>query len=683
MSSKFTCPECPPNEHPCCQDTKAHCSQNKVENLPQNFTCLYEDLIKTKNQDAIRAVDAYSPDMSEYNYGVLYPGPGYVSSTLFNPDHNMFDVRFILPNTNTNTYQGVNSDILKSVINSHLAKVVNYTNTSEYNSKDFTILLHSTTIFSSALTEPIKGYLNRIKNGNLSSSDLSKKIEKALMVALVTGKYTTNMLTTIQNIPTSNSMSLGGVAPSYGLALSMANARRKSLYPKSTQSTYSQRERQMMQLIPSDINLKLKVYTADGCTARVRIHDDNTLPVYRDGSILSVNSHNEFLRVYPYFSDCRGDYMSTPTGCCFGGCYVALCSNREYAYALNAEDRAVVFKALGSDVKEPRMELTVEDTSVSFGMLAEFNYSLTAPLEEWYLLTPDLCGVGILGSTSSTDNKVKKTTIEYVKAVDAGTNPSNYNTIDPYVKRGGFGNIIYIDVDDPFWGAFNETSSVSVNIYDPNFDGRATEDGIYPRRIPQHLMLVPCNTTDMNPLGAKSKIVDMTYTSITRQLTVIPNPIMDVLDDTYITTEKYIIPGYVQGNDMFPIIKKSGISPGYFTAKAYVGGVQPVKLEHIVRKYFRLLYLISATYTMATLSYKLPKADLWKIMNFREFADFTFEFTSGVFNKVVDGTLIPPLSLVDVATSSVYTTAIDPTLSIIPGNQAVEELRIMSTIPRI
>lgn len=686
MSSRFTCPPCTP-----CEQVEHNCSQNYVENLPQNFTCIFDDALKSKNQDAIRAVEVYCVDIGPLDIGTLSAGPSYVNKINYNQYHNMFDTRYLFYDTGARAQNLLFSSILSKSINVHVRNLIYHPVSGPYNAREIFTVLFSTNVIRSSLNSLITSYLSTINKGNISSSKLREKFELSIRNLLLTNKLTDKTSEVIGRIATYNKYNYP-TDRMYGssLALELADKKRISLYPRSTNDTYSQREKQLLRLIPSDINLHVKVHKHNGTIARVKIQDDDTIEVirlfeppimYSTYKILSVNTRNEFLRVFTYYSDCRGKYMKTMPNCCFDGCYVALCSDRNYSYALNAEDRTQVFRAFNGFVSEPKMEIEVECSAINYGALQEFNYDLTTPLKEWYLLIPDLCGIKTLQSSSIDNGNLRKTNLKYIKTVDAGTNPANYNTIDPYIKRGGFGDIVYINNNDPFWGHFSSVSSVSVNLYDIGLSGvRPVSSGIYPRRVPYHIMLVPCNSIDMDPLRGESMLTNLEYTKSKRVLTAIPNPQSNILDDTYIASVKHTIPGYVQGTDMFPIIKKTGIYPGYFTSKAFDGGVIPATIEeHIIRKVFRLFFNIAANYNISDLNYKIAKADLWKVLTQREFIEFMLKFRASLYESVFVGGLFNT-GVFDVSANATVTSVIDP-LRLIQGGTPVT--KIMDTIPLV
>ena len=665
-----------PNNHPCCSGTADYCSQNYVDNPPSNFTCAFESIEEPYNPFLPREVEAYSPTISLRHRGLPSPGPTYSTSAQYDLDHNMFDTRFTHSDGGGMVWDNTSSYIFRQYISKSLQAVINHSITSSYNAKDLFIVLSQPILFRQAMSDQLTLQLRRIDEDNVSSGDLAKRIERALLLMFIRGTYSGDMVSTLSKIESSRSGYATPVGNSHVIAaLSVANDHRVSLYPKASNYDKAQRERQLVNIIPSDINLKLKVYTKDGCTARVKVWDNGVIPVYRDQTQLSVNTDNEFLKILPYYSDRRGNYMGFG-GCHFHGCSVAMCSDREYAYGLNSESRSLILKTMGDTIKGPRIDLMVEnDHSIGgFGLSPEMTYSLAEPLKEWYFLASDWCGESSLSATLLDNDNVKKTIVKY----SLSATPDSMGNINSTIKKGGYGNIMYINVDDPFWGTFNSTSSLSATIYDINLDGaQAKEKGIYPRRIPKHLLLVPCNTTDTDPLQGRSEIEFLAGNTIVRRtLSLMPNPITSVLSDTYIKTTRES-GGFNQGTDLHPILKQFSIPTGYFTNKAFTGGVQPTKKEHIIRKAYRILSLIGANYNLNVypMNGDITKADLWKLMNYREFIDFMIEVGP---NYPLPNTL----DMVDVLNSATFTSHLLYQSSL--GNTAlVEAFRVMDSIPRV
>ena len=330
-------------------------------------------------------------------------------------------------------------------------------------------------------------------------------------------------------IPTTTSSSLAelgfGTTSSINIENSktyIAETRRRFNSGQSGQRLTNNVLKQYWKFVPSDINLRTRVYRstgsetsallesvhgefyniagsavkADEMIQSIKVNDDDSISTHRpDGTTARVHYINaEHLRVFNnsgahVYLDETPRYQSG-CNCCTSGCFVSLCSDRDRSYVFDTMDRTQLLGVLGAISgapaggfdTDPYIKLTVSapyTSGVEFKAQDESSYTDRQAgnmprNRNWYLLTPDLSGTDTLSSTVDPDNSyVKTTTLKYkiqatsflytldgVDTITAGT-----RMVDRAVRFiSGPGNVCFVGNDDPFLyylqGVWAETDSV-------------------------------------------------------------------------------------------------------------------------------------------------------------------------------------------------------------------------------
>ena len=503
--------------------------------------------------------------------------------------------------------------------------------------------------------------------------------------------------------------------------------------------------KQYWKFIPSDIDLRVKIYVdgrgpnilnssgaviAGSGTPRentirsIRVNDDDTIPVHTLANPNVVPAipagkarvhyiDAEHLRVFNN-SGAHVYLDDTPMyqegcGCCTSGCFMSLCSDRDRSYVFDTMDRSALLGLAGSVSgfptkgfdSDPYIKISV---SAPFSKELEFDpNSATSSLKDFYLLTPFLSGTDILsGVVNPSNSYVKTTSLEY-KLVATSYGLNTQKEIDRAVRfKSGPGNIFYISNEDPIFYYLNyldtyegKDLTASAEIPDLNIDGLLETTERYPRRIPCHILIVPTDQPIQNPLYGKSLITkmvdpgDYTYSpredGIIRTLKMVPAPIEEVLDSTYLSLVEnqdaslqygYLPYGYgesdklpfgPQGTAINPAKMQFTASNIYESFTNWQGGEEVSRRVDSVRKIFNFLTTVSSNYDIRTdvtnafgvypysivydrpdrtvpqgsyqvvSNYSLPLFDIWRYLNQWEFHEFVYSLNDTIFQKLMMG----------------------------------------------
>jgi hypothetical protein len=420
--------------------------------------------------------------------------------------------------------------------------------------------------------------------------------------------------------------------------------------------------RQYWKFIPSDIDLRIRVYrnrkgeslfNASGIPIAgsslpfeagawaIKVNDDDTITTHRkDGTKARVNYINaEHLRIFNnsgahVYLDEIPRYQ-TGCGCCTSGCFVSLCSDRGRSYLFDAMDRSVLLGLLGavsgfttrSFDTDPYIKMSV---SAPFTSELEFKAGIDtegSALKDFYMLTPHLSGTDVLSGVVDPSNPhVKTTSLEY-KIIATSYGLNTQRAIDRAVRfKAGPGNVFYISNEDPIFYYLNYIDkndlTVSAEIPDLNIDGILGNVERYPRRIPCHIMIVPTDQPLQNPLFGKSlitKMEDLSESNGTiRSLKMLPAPTKTVLDSTYLDlvdakeaslqygtlpygyTESDKFPFGPQGTTTNPFKMQFSASNVYASFGNWRAGVEASRRIDPVRKVFDFLTNVSSYYDTRT-----------------------------------------------------------------------------------
>ena len=417
--------------------------------------------------------------------------------------------------------------------------------------------------------------------------------------------------------------------------------------------------RQYWKFVPSDINLRVRVYvdqagssiyndeghviagsgTPSEHTIRsIKINDDDTVSVHRaapnTGKARAHYINAEHLRVFNnsgahVYLDEVPRYQ-TGCGCCTSGCFMSLCSNRNSAYVFDTMDRSVLLGLLGAvsgfvpsgTDAEPSIKLSV---SAPFTSELEFDAGIQtegSALKDFYLLTPDLSGTDTLSGIADVSSPyVQKTTLRY-KIAATTYSAATQKAIDRAVRyKAGPGNVLYLSNEDPIFYYLNYIDkndlSLSAEVVDLNIDGLINGSELYPRRIPAHILVVPSDQPVKNPFYGKSLITKMEDASesdgVVRTIKMLPAPTQNELASnylriieeeedplTYTKGESDKLPFGPQGTSTKPLRMLFTASDIYGSFNNWRAGEEVDRRIDPVRKVFDFLSNVSSNYDTRT-----------------------------------------------------------------------------------
>ena len=156
----------------------------------------------------------------------------------------------------------------------------------------------------------------------------------------------------------------------------------------------------------------------------------------------------------------------------------------------------------------------------------EFNYSLSAPRQNFYVLS------AVLSSIDTTPSPVgsfllKNSTIQY-DLVDTSTT-AGLDNLNSYIKYKANHRVFILDDEDLIFDYLDGLSSLTVKQTDILFDSPKTNKTIplLTRQIPWYILLYPTNRSDYNLFNSKSRLVTVnpdgsTVRSLGCRTTIVP-----------------------------------------------------------------------------------------------------------------------------------------------------------------
>tara|TARA_R100000963_G_scaffold25110_1_gene17158 strand:- start:243 stop:2810 length:2568 start_codon:yes stop_codon:yes gene_type:complete len=503
--------------------------------------------------------------------------------------------------------------------------------------------------------------------------------------------------------------------------------------------------RKYWKFIPSDIYQRIKFYKKDVAASAsdfsVAVNDDYKIPVYP----VNYNGDTDTIkRAGPLNAENLKVFtLGTPTsfqkrcGNDISGCNIYSDSSRDRAYCFNPQDRTILFGLLGALSGFPLYKTDLDSylkLSVSAPFASEFEFAqgsvssigggTASSVSAWpgggfYFLTPSLSGTDTLGSTQlsayqpseifgETSGDVTTSTLIQTTLQYTVHQLSSWNDGSAIIDRdtrfvAGPGKVFFVDHNDPIvcylntiGSAKNSPGQVSATTLDLNLDNILLENEIYPRQIPQYIVVVPGDITRYNPFCSTSKITKMIdpdepgsiYPNgyIERTLRGVPAPILDVLNSnplevkllsnvSYFTDGSPSIvdqfPSGVQGNED-PVFRMVWRARDNYSSLSYAsiqeifptfsGVLESSRQVGPVRKVFDGLQdanpsahpgydartditsgVLGGTtikdnyYYPVTGTHSLPKFDVWRRLSIFEFNEFISSFKDDIFNNVTSG----------------------------------------------
>tara|TARA_R110000751_G_scaffold164615_1_gene270741 strand:- start:315 stop:1880 length:1566 start_codon:yes stop_codon:yes gene_type:complete len=243
--------------------------------------------------------------------------------------------------------------------------------------------------------------------------------------------------------------------------------------------------------LASDIDKYIEV-TVGGEVQKYYIKDDNT---FINRSTLGIAD---------------GDYFDIATGDTTFRLYTK--SEIDHAYLLPEKTRQQALSLLGGDTGR------ILEVSASILSGIEFDYSLSAPRQDFYMLS---C---VLSSINTTPNLVGsfllKDSVANYELMDT-TTTENLRLCNDYIRYKANHRVFILDDEDIMLDYIETTSSLTIKQTDILSDSPKENKTIplLTRQIPWYIMVYPTNRSDRNIFNTKSSIKELSPSGvITRQL---------------------------------------------------------------------------------------------------------------------------------------------------------------------
>jgi len=629
----------------------------------------------------------------------VIPGPPYIpaggAGAMHNPHHNIL----VGPTTPTprNSPNILYTSLFGGMINSAIQPFLNYDNlgpSAPWNAQAYYQMQGMPSIEPEFLGDVI----DDINTRNKSSRKLGEKLRNRLRYALGSGSgaYCLGLFESLysevlQNDPTPQPQFVAGATgQNITNALNWLQGHAKSVavpVGHEADGNGNVEERFLWKFIPSDINQRLRI---------TRAHDAVTLPVRDDGSLVFKNIGTDTVAA--------ADVRSSPSSIAGGflnmvqlnqdcTCRVPLCSDVDKAVVLNDEDRSVVYGLLdqNEEIVDPWFDIKVSSTFVAASGHGNSNLSRANPA--FYFLTPNLGGTNVLEKTII-NSYFCKTSIEYNVAASGD---SQVDDINNYVRTtGGPGVIAYVDHNDPILSMLYENHQVSADFIDLNINGilggaggNGTEfNDIHPRKIPQHMVIIPTSKNTHNPLMAQSSLLQFSDDKdiIERRIRFNVSPTRSheySYLDSVAASGDAIHPNGVQGNNPHSVVKQFSLTESSVLSASYdtTDGTETLpRPENIIGKVLSNILNVKSNYdlTYNYLQYAMPAADVFKLMKLPQFVEFTNRFGNRYFSKLRGGSYTGVV-LRDVLLNESETTVYGTDR--LKGSNAIENSLQMTTVP--
>ena len=228
----------------------------------------------------------------------------------------------------------------------------------------------------------------------------------------------------------------------------------------------------------TDVDKHIEIKTASGKVMPLYINDDNTLIgrsnlKVQDGDFIEIKINGILKKFY-----CKSEI--------------------DHAYIIPEKAKQQAIHLLGGDGSRT---LTVSSTGTS----VEFDYSLTAPRQNFYVLSANLSSVDTQ-PTPEGSYLLKDTTITY-DLVDTSS-AGGLDAVNDYIRYKANYRAYVIDDDDRLLDYVEDTKKLQVKQTDILFDAPRTNKTIplLTRQVPWYIILYPTNRTDYNLFNAKSRL---------------------------------------------------------------------------------------------------------------------------------------------------------------------------------
>jgi hypothetical protein len=244
-------------------------------------------------------------------------------------------------------------------------------------------------------------------------------------------------------------------------------------------------------VISSDIDRYIPICIGDEEDLRLFVKDDNTF------------IENEPLPIRD------GDFARVLTGQAEQKLFTK--SEKDHAFTIPEVTRQKVVSLLGEDPSRI-LEVTAPETSN-----IEYDYSLSAPRQNFYMLS---CVLSSLEGTTSTKSSLLKTTKARFDLVDTFTE-AGLSAANEFIRYKVNHRVFLLDDEDLMLDYVEHTSSIYLTQVDVTTDSPKQNKTIplVTRQYPWYIIVCPTNRPDINVFNSKSHLVDLEVSgTVTRRL---------------------------------------------------------------------------------------------------------------------------------------------------------------------
>jgi len=233
--------------------------------------------------------------------------------------------------------------------------------------------------------------------------------------------------------------------------------------------------------LASDIDKYIEV-TIGGEVIKYYVKDDDT---FIDRTTLGISD---------------GDYFDVKQGT--GSFRIFAKSEKDHAFLLPEATRQQAISLLGGNSGR-----TLE-VSASILSNIEFDYSLSAPRQDFYVLSCVLSSIDTKPSLGGSF-LLKDSTAQYALMDTSTTN--GLRSVNNYIKYKANHRVFILDDEDLMLDYITTTSSLTLKQTDILFDSPKENKSIplLTRQIPWYIMVYPTNRSDFNIFNSKSKIFSL------------------------------------------------------------------------------------------------------------------------------------------------------------------------------
>jgi hypothetical protein len=472
--------------------------------------------------------------------------------------------------------------------------------------------------------------LETLKTQNLFSLRLDTYLEGGIKMAMLAGKldeFSAKLMKDMAN--QSRSLWPRGLpqveaANQTEAAYSLIREVRRSLNPRDyADNGNAQQTVRRTRQVCEDIDLTLAVTTRSGEITGVRFQNDDGLPITTtSGTVASPKQQNEFFSIIT--QDGTEDHIE-------------LNSNRDIAYAFDANQQNVIEEMLKSDTGI-KLEVSSSPPSTT-------DIEIDPPE---YATIPEILIFSSMRETitdmPTRHSGIRTTQVTYELGWKPGDPNSTLNSIvSPYVgPRATF----YLPSDDPIWNYFvgpinageNPRILLTLNSLDVPLD-----DKVYPRQIYTDFAIAPTNRIRYNPLQGRSELTSYeTGQPIKRQMTIHPSPLQSVQNESYVKSvpDRKDISGQ---STQYGMKWQKNFSDGEYTKRlSSEGEAFKTSLSSFARLY-NVIQRIDDNYDITDGYHgkRIPLSDVYSFLNIKEFidifkipTDIRFSLFRGAYNNI-------------------------------------------------